>query len=466
MRQQKRLVQRALFWGLVPVLAAACLITAAGGPARSGSLLASGGPRLVSVQPLPPMDVDGPMCQWQPAAANAELMAALTQAPGTPGTASDPRNLIRDRPPLRVIKDPYPTYSAVAMDFNHDEIVLLDENLFQVMAYDRTANTPPSATMTEPKRVIGGHETKIEFNCGLYIDPKNGDIYAVNNDTLDTLVIFNREAKGNVPPTRELSTPHRTYGIAVDEQAEELYMTVQDPPEIVVYNKYASGRDKPKRIMRGNKTLLTDAHGMGIDTKNKWMFVANYGNGAKYAEPGAGGNRGGGGGEDGGGFGGGPGRIPGSGYFEPPKITVYPLNAEGDVAPIRTIQGPKTMLDWPAHMFIDQDRGDIYVANDGGNAILVFHETDNGNVAPYRVISGAKSNVKNPTGVYVDPKNKELVVSNMGNHMATVYPLDANGDVAPLRVIRAAPLDTPALQIGNPGAVAYDSKREEILVPN
>ena len=72
----------------------------------------------------------------------------------------------------------------VSMDFNHDEIVLLDENLFQILAYDRTANTPPQAAMTEPKRVLGGLETKIEFQCGLYIDPNNGDIYAVNNDTV------------------------------------------------------------------------------------------------------------------------------------------------------------------------------------------------------------------------------------------------------------------------------------------
>jgi hypothetical protein len=340
------------------------------------------------------------------------------------------------------------------------------------MAYDRMANTPPTASMTEPKRVIGGHETEIEFNCGLYIDQKTGDIYAVNNDTLDKLVVFNREAKGNVPPTRELNTPHRTYGIAVDEDAAEMYLTVQDPPEVVVYNKYAAGRDQPKRTLRGNKTLMADAHGMGIDTKNGWMFVANYGNGAKYAEPGQGGGGRaaaageGGGGEEGGGGGFGAARIPGSGYFAQPSITVYPLKAQGDTAPIRVIQGPKTKLNWPAHMFVDQDRGDIYIANDGGNEVLVFHETDNGDVAPYRVISGPKSGVKNPTAVYVDPTHKELVVSNMGNHMATVFPLDANGDVAPLRVIRSAPLDTPALQIGNPGAVAYDSKREEILVPN
>ena len=430
--------------------------------ALTARLASTGGPRLKSIEPLPEMD-SGSMCQLAPAAASQnEILAMLrspqnaAEAPARDIASPGQRNGIKDRAPLRVIKDPYPTYSAVAMDFNHDEIVLLDENLFQILAYDRTANTPPQAAMTEPKRVLGGHHTKIEFNCGLYIDPKNGDIYAVNNDTLDTLVIFNREAKGDVPPTRELSTPHRTYGIAVDEEKEEMYLTVQDAPMIVVYNKYASGEDKPKRVIKGNSTRLADAHGMGLDIKNKWIFVANYGNGAVYSEealkPGNVSSYGG--------------RINGSGYFTAPSITVYPMDAEGDVAPIREIKGPKTMLNWPAHMFVDDVNGDLYVANDGGHNVLVFKVTDNGDVAPYRVIAGPKSNIKNPTGVYVDHKNNELVVSNMGNHMATVYPRTANGDVAPLRVIRGAPLDTPALQIGNPGAVAYDHKRDEILVPN
>jgi 6-phosphogluconolactonase (cycloisomerase 2 family) len=343
--------------------------------------------------------------------------------------------------------------------------VLQDENLFQIMAYDRMTNTPPQAAMSEPKRVIGGHHTNMEFNCGLYIDPKNGDIYSVNNDTLDTLVIFSREVRGDMPPTRQLSTPHRTYGIAVDEQAEEMFLTVQDPPHVVVYRKYAQGEEDPIRTLRGNKTQLADAHGIALDTKNGWMFVVNYGNAAKYRETPPGsqgqGNRGQGGGE--GGFGG---RIPGSGYFAPPSITVYPIKAEGDVAPLRTISGPKTQLNWPAHMHIDEAAGLLYIANDGGDSVLVFKATDNGDVAPTRVIKGPRTGIKNPTGVFVDNKNNEIVIANMGNHMATVYPLDANGDVAPKRVIRAAPPDQPALQIGNPGAVAYDTKREQILVPN
>jgi DNA-binding beta-propeller fold protein YncE len=350
-----------------------------------------------------------------------------------------------------VIKDPYPTYSAVALDLQHGEIVLQDENLFQIMVYDRTANTPATATMTEPKRVIGGHHTKVEFNCGLYIDPKTGDIYSVNNDTLDTMTVFNREARGDVKPTRELATPHRTYGIAVDEGAEELFMTVQDSPAVYVYRKYAEGEEEPLRIMRGNKTQLSDAHGIALDTKNGWMFVANYGNGGVFRElPN---------GELGG-------KIPGSGKFTPPSITVYPIKAKDDTAPIRIIQGDKTQFNWPAHLSIDEERGEIYVANDGGHSVLVFKTTDNGNVVPTRVIKGPKTQLRNPTGVFVDIKNNEVVVANMGNHMASVYPRTANGDVSPLRVIRGAPLDTPALQIGNPGAVAYDTKRDQILVPN
>jgi hypothetical protein len=66
----------------------------------------------------------------------------------------------------------------------------------------------------------------------------------------------------------------------------------------------------------------------------------------------------------------------------------------------------------------------------------------------------------------VDLTTDEIFVSNMGNHSATVYTRTASGDAPPKRVIRAAPMGAPALQIGNPGAVAYDTKRDEILVPN
>ena len=96
----------------------------------------------------------------------------------------------------------------------------------------------------------------------------------------------------------------------------------------------------------------------------------------------------------------------------------------------------------------------------------MFRATDQGDVAPTRMIRGPKTGVKNPTGVFLDDRHGELWVSNMGNHSTTVFPRTANGDAAPLRTIRSAPLGKLALAIGNPGAVAYDTKREEVLVPN
>jgi DNA-binding beta-propeller fold protein YncE len=156
----------------------------------------------------------------------------------------------------------------------------------------------------------------------------------------------------------------------------------------------------------------------------------------------------------------------GTGTFHPPSITVYPLKASGDVPPVRTIEGPQTRLNWPATLYVDQKHGELYVANDVDDSILVFRVSDRGNAAPIRMIQGPKTNLKNPTGIFVDSKNDELWAANMGNHSATVYPRAANGNVAPLRTIRSAPQGRGALMIGNPGAVAYDSKRKEVLVPN
>jgi hypothetical protein len=101
-----------------------------------------------------------------------------------------------------------------------------------------------------------------------------------------------------------------------------------------------------------------------------------------------------------------------------------------------------------------------------GDSILVFNASASGDVAPIRVLTGPKTLIKNPTGVYVDTTNDELWVANFGNHTATAYKLSAAGDIAPLRVIRSAPSDQPTLSIGNPHPVAYDTKREQLLVPN
>jgi DNA-binding beta-propeller fold protein YncE len=158
--------------------------------------------------------------------------------------------------------------------------------------------------------------------------------------------------------------------------------------------------------------------------------------------------------------------VPGSGQTLPPSISVHAKNASGNTPPLRVIQGPRTGLNWPTGIAIDPERGDLYVSNDTTDSILVFDADASGDVAPRRVLKGPRTGMKNPTSVALDFKNREMWVANFGNHTATAYRIDAQGDVAPLRTIRAAPQGTPSLMIGNPGAVAYDTRREEILTPN
>jgi DNA-binding beta-propeller fold protein YncE len=286
----------------------------------------------------------------------------------------------------------------------------------------------------------------------------NGDIYSVNNDTLGILTIFGHDAKGDAAPKRMLQTGGM-YGVAVDEEAQEMFLSSQ-AGGVVIYKKMAQGHDRPIRRIQGNNTQMADSHGMAIDQKKGLIFVANWGTGMKHepftpgAAPAGGGDEGGGGARE----------IPGSGFFQPPSITVFPKDAKGDVAPLRVIQGSKTQMNWPTAVAVDPEHGEIYVANDTGHSITVYSEDANGDVAPIRVIKGPKSQIVNPHGLAYDTKHDELFVANFGNHAATVYSRTANGDATPLRIIRATPLDTPTPMMGNPHTVVYDANREQILV--
>ena len=430
--------------------------------------------RIVSWTSLPSAERD--TCPWPP----DELAgSAAFQGRGRGGAApaAETGAVIT---PTRVIRDRFPSFSSIAVDPSRNQVVVTDENLFQILFYDRTENNGPGQIAT-PRRVIGTpwdasmmkreeSRTKIEFQCGLYIDPKNGDVYAVNNDTQDTLVIFSNEQAGNVTPAREIHTPHGTFGITVDEANQEVYLTVQHDNAVVVYKKGASGEEPPVRMLQGTRTRLADPHGVTFDPKNGLIFVTNHGSFNEVSRDAALAT---------------PLRalqeklskvnwplefqtfgVPGSGKTLPPSITVYARTASGNAAPVRVIEGPRTQLNWPTGIVFEPERSELYVANDTTDSILVFDAAASGDVAPRRVLKGSRTGLKNPTGIALDQKNGEMWVANFGNHTATAYRMTAQGDTAPLRTIRAAPQGTPSLMIGNPGAVAFDTKRDAILVPN
>ena len=427
--------------------------------------------RLVSIQRLP--EETGQMCGWEEPIASSQpenLFASIQREVGPSDAMAflqqrgrDPLPAINEvtrTPEFRTLADTYPTYTSVGINVATDEVVLQDNNLWSTRVFNRLDSTPPGAEMTQPKRIIQGRNTHIQYNNGLYIDQKNGDIYSVESDTGDRMVVFARDAQGDVAPKRELHTLHRSYAIAVDEDRQELYMTVEYPPKVLVYRKEAEGDEQPIRMIKGDHTRLETPHGIAIDAKNRLLFVTNWGqamsfdgsevmNGCCRNQVYETGNL-------------------GSATFNSPSITVYSLDATGDTPPLRVIQGDRTQLNWPSNLAVDAETGDLYVANDVNQSVLVFTGTtyQSGNVSPARVIKGDKTGLTNPTGVFVDSKHQELWVSNLGNSSATVYPLRANGNVPPLRIIRSAPRDHVSLTFGRTAAVTYDSKRQEILVPN
>jgi len=233
------------------------------------------------------------------------------------------------------------------------------------------------------------------------------------------------------------------------------------------------------RVIRGPKTRLADPHGVYWDDANGEIGVASHGNfrGVIHNT--------------------GAGCAPGpvlaksestkletsksesarsesskseaaeeGGEFRPASIAIFSANAKDDQAPLRTIEGNATKLDWPMGIAEDSAHNTIVVANNGDNSILMFDRQRGGNVAPVRIIRGGRTGINRPMGLAVDVKNGEIWISNYGDHTALAFDSAADGNIAPKRILRSAPAGTSTPGFGNPMALAYDTKRSQILVPN
>ena len=359
-----------------------------------------------------------------------------------------------DIAPIRVIWDRYPVYAGVAVDSVNDKAVMTDDNNFGVLLYDR--DVPGSnEEITEARRTIAGPQTRLSSVCGVALDPETQEMYVLNTDFGNNMLVFSYEQSGNAAPLRELAVDHGGWGIFLDREVNnELYFTIQHLNKISVYEPDAQGRDTTVRYIQGPQTKLVDPHGIFVDTKNDEIVITNH-HSSHQIETGV--------------------QaatlnfrymLQSTGRYELASVTVYDRTAQGDAAPLRTIQGPKTRLNLPLGVAVDHERDVIIVANDQTHSLLFFPRTAQGNVAPSGVIEGPNTLLRNPGVVQVDPKNNELWVTNWGDHSVTIYSLDARGDVAPLRSIRSAPAGEPLAGLGTPSAVAWDSRRDQLLVPN
>ena len=187
-------------------------------------------------------------------------------------------------------------------------------------------------------------------------------------------------------------------------------------PQIATFARLAKENAQPKRLLAGQKTLLSRTmHDIRYDAVHDEFLVTN-----PFAQ----------------------------------AILVFRGGADGEEAPIRVIQGPDTMLKGTGAAAGGVDRLDVDPVHDeifipAGDTILVYPRTGNGNVPPLRVIQGPQTKLRRAQAIAVDPVHNVVVAGTNrayqnGHGALLIYNRTDEGDAAPRGIILG-----PKSEIGN-----------------
>ncbi len=229
--------------------------------------------------------------------------------------------------------------------------------------------------------------------------------------------------------------------IATVSSGKLLYVANEAGNNILVFEEGASGNATPTATIAGGNTGLDFPYG-----------VAHDGAGNIYAT------------------------NSGSSGVGSSSITVYAAGANGDAAPIATIRGSNTGLNFPLGIALD-GAGNIYVANFGASNILIFAARASGNVTPIAtiavaspctaygvaldgagnlyvtnfgcnnvlmfaagsgnatLIAGGNTELTDPAGIALDGAGNIYVANPLNSNNVLVFAAGASGNVTPIVTI-------------------------------
>jgi 6-phosphogluconolactonase (cycloisomerase 2 family) len=254
-----------------------------------------------------------------------------------------------------------------------------------------------------PIQDISGSNTGLSMPFGVAVDG-SGNTYATNQD--DVITVYATGATGNVAPARDIvgTAYHFPKGIAIDPINGDVYVARANNDAIFIYAPDASGSASPIGKIQGSQTGLDSPFGVALDTSGN-IYVTNTDDGT------------------------------GNG-----SVTVYAAGSTGNVAPIQTISGTRTGLAGPQQLALDSS-SNIYVANAASDSdkgsVTVYAAKANGNVAPIETIEGSATNLDGSDGIALDSSNN-IYAANGNNNSITVYAAGSNGNVAPINTIDGA----------------------------
>ena len=250
-----------------------------------------------------------------------------------------------------------------------------------------------------PKRRIAGSNTGLDFVWGITLAESSQELI-ISNSGLSSILYFPLSGDGDIFPIRELSggltMVPAPLGVAHHAATDTIYVNNEGVSGgVFSFARTAGGNLPPLRGI----TDLTFPGGVSIRDATNEIYVS------MDADPGI--------------------------------VSVFPLEADGDVAPSRTIGGPATTLDFPSHGYVDEDNGEVAVADYGvsTDAVITFALDADGDVPPLRSIRGASTTLQNPYDVAYDPGNDEIFVVDGVTQAVLVFNRTDDGDVSPKRVI-------------------------------
>jgi hypothetical protein len=129
-----------------------------------------------------------------------------------------------------------------------------------------------------------------------------------------------------------------------------------------------------------------------------------------------------------------------------PRISVFASSADGNVSPVRVIEGQKTLQARTSHeIAVDTIHDEFAVPNPFAESFLFFRGGTNGNEDPIRIIQGPKTLLRYPDNLALDATHRELFTAQVLTDSVLAFRSDVGGDQGPVRILRGpkTKLDLP-----------------------
>ncbi len=237
------------------------------------------------------------------------------------------------------------TMHAISYDEVHDEIVVPQQFAQAILTFRGGANGEEA-----PIRVIQGSRTQLKDPDRVAVDPVHNELFV---PTGDSVLVFPRDARGNVAPIRILRSDDvelEADAVAIDPIHDLLIVAGGrgvGNAQIAIFNRSDQGNVKPRAVISGPKTRLTSPRNVQVNPVQGWILVTQDG-------------------------------IQPLSFDSDEEaslasfVGVWSIHDNGDVEPRWTIGGPYGMLKKPRGIAIDQRNQTVLVSDKRLNAVLTY----------------------------------------------------------------------------------------------